>query len=117
MDIIEELGVCTVRLIHRDKNAKCRFFVVPGDDPALLGMTDIELLNILKVMCEVIGVPPESRKFNLQTIEASDSLSSRTNKVPQNKTDKVDAHDDNANMPDYSVPAPAEQQIKGQARY
>ena len=42
--------MCTVRLRYRDKIAKCRFFVVPGDGPVLLGMPGIELLDILKVM-------------------------------------------------------------------
>ena len=50
---IKELGVSTVRLRHKDKNAKCRFFVMSADNPALLEMPDIELLNILKKMCEV----------------------------------------------------------------
>ena len=49
---IEQLGVWTVRLGHKDKTARCRFFVVPGDDPALLAVPDIELLGILKIMCE-----------------------------------------------------------------
>ena len=52
-------------------------------------------------MCEVIGDPHESRKFNLQTIEASNSPNCRTNRALQNKTHKVDANDTNANMPDY----------------
>ena len=33
---IEQLGTCMVKLIHQDKDAKCRFFVVPGDGPGLL---------------------------------------------------------------------------------
>ena len=44
---IEQLGVCAVRLRHKDKIAICRLFVVPGDGPALLGMSDIELLGIM----------------------------------------------------------------------
>ena len=43
--------------------AKCRFFVVPGDHPAPLGMIDIELLDILKIMCEVVGVQQADRKL------------------------------------------------------
>ena len=42
-----------VRLKHNDKIVRCTFFVVPGDGQALLGMPDIELLDILKIMCEV----------------------------------------------------------------
>ena len=62
---IEQLCVCTVWLSQNDIDAKCRFFVVPGDKLALLGMPDIELLNILKVTHEVMGNPKESRKFDL----------------------------------------------------
>ena len=29
----------------------CRFFVVPGGGPALLGMPDIKILGILSVIC------------------------------------------------------------------
>ena len=42
--------LCRVRLRHEDKIARYRFFVVPGDGPALLGIPDIELLDILKIM-------------------------------------------------------------------
>ena len=45
--------MCTVILRHKDKIAKCRLFVVPGDGPALLGIPDIELLGIVKITCEV----------------------------------------------------------------
>ena len=58
---ISNIGMCTVGLRHKDKNAKCRFFVLPEDGSALLGMTDIKLLNIPKIMCEVIGDPNEGR--------------------------------------------------------
>ena len=43
---MKQLGVYTVRLRHRDETAKCRFFIVPGNGPALLGIPDIELLSI-----------------------------------------------------------------------
>ena len=45
--IIEQLGICTVRSKHKDNANKCMFFVVPGDSPALLGLPDIEMLDIL----------------------------------------------------------------------
>ena len=98
---IKQLGVCTVRLRHKDENAKCRFLLVPGDDPALLGMPDIKLLNTLKIMCEMIGDTHESRKFDSQTIGPSNGPSFRANKTPQIKTDKADANNTNANMQDY----------------
>ena len=37
----------------------------------------------------------------MEKIEASNSPRCGTNRAPQNKTDKVNAHDNNANMPDY----------------
>ena len=59
-------------------------------------MAGIELLNILKVMYEVIGDQNESRTLDLQTIETSNSPGDL-----QNKTYSVDAHHNNANMPHY----------------
>ena len=47
---IEQLDVCTVRLRHKDKNAKCRFPVVSEDGPALLGMLDTKLLDIIMII-------------------------------------------------------------------
>ena len=45
---IEQLSVCTVKLRHKDKVVRCKFFVLPRDGPVLLGMPDKELLGILK---------------------------------------------------------------------
>ena len=56
--------MCTLKLKHKDKSAKCGFFVVPGDGPALLGMPDVELLNTLRTKCEVISDSLENKKFN-----------------------------------------------------
>ena len=42
---IEQLDVCMVRLRHKDKIARCRFFVVPG----------IEFLSILNITCNIVG--------------------------------------------------------------
>ena len=59
----------TVRLRHKDKNVKCRFFVVPGDILTLLGMPDIELVNILKIICEVIDCQHENRNLTAEKTE------------------------------------------------
>ena len=40
-----QLGVCAVNMRHKDKVARCRITVVPGDSPALLDMPDMELLG------------------------------------------------------------------------
>ena len=74
---------------------------MPGDGPALLGMPDIELLNIVRITYKVIGVPKQSRKFDLQTVEAFYSHSCRTSITLWNITDKADAHDNNTDLPDY----------------
>ena len=75
---IEQLGVCSVNLRHKDKVVRFRFFVVKGDSPALLGTADIELLGILKIMCDVIGQEAD-RTFDSQTMETSSDLSYKGN--------------------------------------
>ena len=55
-------------------------FVVPGDNP------DFKLLSILRITCDIRGEPHESRKFNSQTVEASNSPSCRTNRTLWNET-------------------------------
>ena len=41
---IDQLGSCSVWLRHKYKVVRCRFFVVPGNGTALLGMLDNEQL-------------------------------------------------------------------------
>ena len=52
---LEQLDIYSVQLRHKDKVVRCRFFVVLGIGPALLGMPDIELLVLLKIMYEVLN--------------------------------------------------------------
>ena len=59
---IEQFGMCTVRIRH--KIARCSFIVVPEDSQVLLGMPDIELLDILKITYVVVGYQQADRKFN-----------------------------------------------------
>ena len=98
---IEQLAVCTVRLRHKDKDTEYKPFSVPGDKQALLGMSYIKLLNILKITCEVMGDPHERRKSNLQAIQTSNSLSCKTNKATQIKIDNADKNNGNVSMPYY----------------
>ena len=51
---IEQLCRYSVRIGHNDKCIECRFFVVPDNGPALLGMPDVELLSIIRVICEAL---------------------------------------------------------------
>ena len=76
---IEQLGVCSAKLRYTDKVVRCKFFVVPGDGPALLGKPDIKLLCILKITCDVIEGQQADRMFVSQTIEPSSSLSCKAN--------------------------------------
>ena len=50
-----QLGTCLVELGHKNNMRKCRFFVVPRNGQAMLGMPDIDTLNILKVNIHAIG--------------------------------------------------------------
>ena len=79
----------TVKLRYTDKCNKCGFFLAPGDGPILLGMPNIELLNILRITLDIIGKPHESRTFDSLKLETSDSPHCRTNKALQIKTDRA----------------------------
>ena len=61
----------------------------------------MELLYILKIICEVMGDPHEHGKFNSQTMQASNDPSCKANKVQEIKADNADVNDANVNMPDY----------------
>ena len=64
---IEQCGICLVRLRHKDKVVRCRFFVVSGDGPVLLGMPDIKLLGLLNKTCNGLDQEQVGRKFDSQT--------------------------------------------------
>ena len=68
--------------IKTQKVVKCRFFVVPGDGTAVLGILDIEVLGILRIMCEVIN-----GSTSRQEVWLPDNL---TSWYPKCKTDKVE---------------------------
>ena len=55
--------MCTVKLRYKNKIARCTFFIVPGNGPAMLGMSDIELLGILKMMFDVVERTQRDRRF------------------------------------------------------
>ena len=74
---------------------------MPGDGPVLLRMTDIEVLDILKVICAVMGDLHKSRMFDSQTMQTSNGHSCKANNVQQIKTHNADVNDANSYMPDY----------------
>ena len=92
-------------------------FLVQHDDPVLLVMPDIELLDILKIMCEVAGDQQAKGKFECQTIKPSNTPCCKANTGQQIKTENVDINDAKSNMPDYFRSVSAEQQKKEQARH
>ena len=92
--------MCIVRLRHKNETAKCRFYAVPGDSQALLGMPDLELQGILNIMGEVLGGQQVDRKFNSQTIQLWDTSSYKANTNWGIKSDKVDVVDAKSNMLD-----------------
>ena len=70
---IEQLGRCSVNIRHNNNCVSCRFFEVPLVGPASVGMPDIELLGIIKVMYETIDNKNTSRKFDTKTSPLAES--------------------------------------------
>ena len=58
---ITQLGSCKVEIENNDKHNKCIFFIVPGNGEALLGMPNIELLNILNINCNTRSTEKEKK--------------------------------------------------------
>ena len=52
-------------------------------------------------MCELIGDPYESRKCVPQTMEHPTALVEEQTELTEKNTDKSDANETNANIPDY----------------
>ena len=67
----------------------------------LLGLPDIKLLDILKIICGVMGDQQADRKFDSQTIHPSNGSSCKANKAQQIMTNNVDVNDANSIMSDY----------------
>ena len=94
---IKQSCMFTVRLMQRDKIARCRFFVVPGDDNTLLGIADIELVCILKIMCEVVEGQQADRKFGSQTMKLSTASGCKANTDWESRYDNMDIINTNPN--------------------
>ena len=50
-----QFGTCYLILMHKGKEKDCKFFVVQGGIPALVGMPEIDNLSVLTLNCETIG--------------------------------------------------------------
>ena len=53
--------MCKVKLQHNNKQKLCKFFVVPGNGQALLGMPDIDTLNIITINFNTIDTQETDR--------------------------------------------------------
>ena len=70
--------------------------------PALLRMPDIELLGVIRVMCETVGNKANNRKFYVHTRHAADSQNCSTNMGLQTKSDVDNARGDKTHILDYA---------------
>ena len=70
---LEQHSKCSIKIRYNFKCVKYTFFVVPGNGSAFLWMSDIELLSIIRVMCETIDNKGTDRKFDVLTMHAADS--------------------------------------------
>ena len=50
-----QLGTCYLTLMHKEKENDCKFFIVQDSSLAVLGMPDIDNLDVLPINCETIG--------------------------------------------------------------
>ena len=73
----EQLGGCAVKFRHKDEIARCGFPV--GYISTLPGMPDIELLSLLKEMCDVMESQRAQRKFKSQTMKPLSAMSCKAN--------------------------------------
>ena len=64
-------------------------------------MPDIEVLDILKISCEVIDSQQACRKFDSQIMWSTGALKCKTHMVEEHRTDSEDANQSNVNILDY----------------
>ena len=66
---ITQLGTCAVIISYKSNRRKCKFFVVPGNDQALLDMPDTAALKIINLnidSIEVDGIQREKCNTNIR---------------------------------------------------
>ena len=54
---ITQFGMCKVRLQHSDKQKICKFFMVPRNGQALLGMPVINMQNMIAIKFSTVDTP------------------------------------------------------------
>ena len=69
---VTQLSICQEKIKQNKKQKMCNFFVIQGNSQELLGMPDIEILNILTKSCNTIGTEEADKDANC----------SKTHKLP-----------------------------------
>ena len=64
---ITQLGICRVKLEHDSEHKVCSFIVVPDNGQVLLGMPNIEILNILTINCNTLGTEEADKDVTCST--------------------------------------------------
>ena len=59
---MSQLGVYKVRITHKDKEETCQICVVSGGGPALQGIPDVRILELLSVKCNTMKPSPKTGK-------------------------------------------------------
>ena len=79
---ITQLGTCTVEIEHNNKHKMYNFFVVLGNGQALLGMPDIDTLNIININIHSIGAEHyggnDNCCTNMAAVQSSDMIQEQT---------------------------------------
>ena len=65
--IITQLGICKVKIDHSNQQKMSKFFVVPGNGQALLGITDTDMLIIIHINCNTIHAQEADRANKCST--------------------------------------------------
>ena len=68
---LAQLGICKVKIEHNNKHKICHFFVVPGSEQVLLGMSGIDILDILTMNCNTIDTHKANRAIKCITNTAN----------------------------------------------
>ena len=79
---ITQLEVCINTIRYKDIHKSCRFFVVTGGSPELLGMPNIEILSILSVKCSTIEPRSHTWESNEYRTEDGSCINKNSNIDP-----------------------------------
>ena len=115
---ITQLGICTVKIEHNNKHEMCQFFVVLGNGKALLGIPDIDVLNIININinttdmedgkgtdnCCMNKATPQSANM-MQETDRTEKCYTKTDSISKSdNTDKPMVDNKLPNTTDYFLP-------------